>query len=180
MSTVTAIKVSSQSSLALTEVEVTLWLPVGQSVSMSRYRAHSGTCDQILLSVRSLLSERFYLVSVGCPLWREVGSVICHSQSVVTYQYLHQRFTFHAFYSWEIYMQYVQSSFHSRFGTADYALLVTISWNYHSSVITLTLCGWCSERWGCCVCPETVPKTDSRGGRWIPLLEAVLEDLAHL
>jgi hypothetical protein len=50
----------------------------GQSVSMSRCRAHSGTCDQILLSVRRLLSES--LVSVGRPLWREVGSVICHSQ----------------------------------------------------------------------------------------------------
>jgi hypothetical protein len=29
----------------------------GRSVIMSRYRAHSGTCDQILLSVRRLFSE---------------------------------------------------------------------------------------------------------------------------
>jgi hypothetical protein len=40
------------------EVEVTLQLTVcqsvSQSVSMSRYRAHSETCDQILLSVRKL------------------------------------------------------------------------------------------------------------------------------
>jgi hypothetical protein len=49
---------------------------------MPKYRAHSGTCDQILLSVRRLLSQSCCLVSLGCPLWREVGSVICHSQSV--------------------------------------------------------------------------------------------------
>jgi hypothetical protein len=59
----------------------------GQSVSMSRCLAHSGTYDQILLSVRRLLSESRCLVSVGRPLWREVGSVICHSQFVVIYQY---------------------------------------------------------------------------------------------
>jgi hypothetical protein len=55
----------------------------GRSVSMSWYRTHSGICDQLLLSVRRLLSESFCLVSVRCPLWREVGSVICQSQSVV-------------------------------------------------------------------------------------------------
>jgi hypothetical protein len=38
------------------EVEVRLRLTVGQSVSMSRCQAHSGTCDQILLSVRRLSS----------------------------------------------------------------------------------------------------------------------------
>jgi hypothetical protein len=68
-----------------------------RSVSMSRYRAHSETCDQILLrtesniwsqviscdqillSVRRLLSESCCPVSVERPLWREVGSVIWHS-----------------------------------------------------------------------------------------------------
>jgi hypothetical protein len=68
------------------EVEVTLHLTISQSVSMSRYRAHSETCDQILLPVRKLFSERCCLVSVGRPLRQEVGS----SQSVVIYQYLHQ------------------------------------------------------------------------------------------
>jgi hypothetical protein len=53
----------------------------GQSVIMSRYRAHSWTCDQILLSVWRLFSEISCLVFVGCPLWREVRSVICLSQS---------------------------------------------------------------------------------------------------
>jgi hypothetical protein len=43
---------------------------------MSRYRAHSGTYDQILLFVRSLLSESCCPISVGRPLWREVG--VCH------------------------------------------------------------------------------------------------------
>jgi hypothetical protein len=61
------------------EVKVTLPLTVGQSVSMSRYQVHSGTCDQILLSVRRLFSESCCLVSVGRPLWRQVGSVICRS-----------------------------------------------------------------------------------------------------
>jgi hypothetical protein len=54
---------------------------VSQSVSMSRCRAHSGPCDQILLSVRRLLSEICGIFSVGRPLWREDGSAIC---SVVT------------------------------------------------------------------------------------------------
>jgi hypothetical protein len=53
----------------------------GQSVIMSRYRAHSGTCDQILFSVRRLFSEICCLVFVGRPLWRDAGSVICLSQS---------------------------------------------------------------------------------------------------
>jgi hypothetical protein len=53
----------------------------GQSAIMSRYRAHSGTCDQILLSVRRLFSEICCLVFLGHPLWREVGSVICLSLS---------------------------------------------------------------------------------------------------
>jgi hypothetical protein len=61
----------------------------GQSVSMSRYGARSGTCDQILFSVRMVFSESCCLVSMRRPLWREVGSVICPSQSVVIYQYLH-------------------------------------------------------------------------------------------
>jgi hypothetical protein len=41
----------------------------------------SGTCDQILLSVRRLFSEICCLVSMGRPIWREVGSVICLSLS---------------------------------------------------------------------------------------------------
>jgi hypothetical protein len=48
----------------------------GHSVSMSRYRAHSGTCDQILLSVWSLFSERC------CPFLCRAPSLtrgrVCH------------------------------------------------------------------------------------------------------
>jgi hypothetical protein len=56
-----------------------------RSVSMSWCRAHPGTCDQILLvlPVRGLPSESCCLVSVECPLWREVGSVIYQSQPAV-------------------------------------------------------------------------------------------------
>jgi hypothetical protein len=59
------------------------------------------------------LSEGCCLVSVGRPLSREVGSAICHSQSVVIYQYLHEAFTLHVFYSSSIYIQYthVEASF---------------------------------------------------------------------
>jgi hypothetical protein len=46
---------------------------------MSWCRAHSGTCDQILVLVRMLLSESCSLVSVGRPLWREDGSAICRA-----------------------------------------------------------------------------------------------------
>jgi hypothetical protein len=52
----------------------------GWSARMSRCRAYSGTCDQILLSVRMLLFESCCHIFVGYLLWREVGSVICLSQ----------------------------------------------------------------------------------------------------
>jgi hypothetical protein len=62
------------------EVEVTLRLTVSQSVSQSvclDVGYPCGTCDQILLPVGMLLSETCGLVSVGRPLWREDGSIIC-------------------------------------------------------------------------------------------------------
>jgi hypothetical protein len=77
--------------------------------SVSQYvKGIESTCDQILLSVRRLLSESCCLVSVGRPLRREVGSVVCHYQSIVIYQYLYQASTLHVFYSSAIYMQYIQ------------------------------------------------------------------------
>jgi hypothetical protein len=51
----------------------------GLSVSMSWCRAHSGTCDQILLPVGRSLSESCSIVSVGRPLWREDGSAVCNA-----------------------------------------------------------------------------------------------------
>jgi hypothetical protein len=71
---------------------------------MSRCRTHSGTYDQILLSVRRLLSESCFLVSVGCPLWRKVESVICLSQSVVICQCVYLGFVFHVFDSSAMYI----------------------------------------------------------------------------
>jgi hypothetical protein len=53
----------------------------GRSVSMSRCRAHSGTCDQIILLVWRLLHESWCLGSIGHPLLREDSSEIC---SVIT------------------------------------------------------------------------------------------------
>jgi hypothetical protein len=42
---------------------------------MSWCRAHSRTCNQLLIPVWRLLSESYCLVSMGRPLWREYGSV---------------------------------------------------------------------------------------------------------
>jgi hypothetical protein len=54
---------------------------------MSRYRAHSETCDQILLSVRRLLSESCCLVSVGRPLWQEFWSfTVCSNLTVISFK----------------------------------------------------------------------------------------------
>jgi hypothetical protein len=44
---------------------------------MSWCRVHSGTCDQILLTVGTLLSESCGLVSVGRPLRPEDGFTVC-------------------------------------------------------------------------------------------------------
>jgi hypothetical protein len=55
----------------------------GQSVSMSRYRAHSGTCDQILLSVRRLFSESCCLVSVEVTLRLTVSQYVLISSTLV-------------------------------------------------------------------------------------------------
>jgi hypothetical protein len=65
----------------------------GRSVCMSWRRAHSRTCDKIFF----FLLQSYCLFSVGRPLWREVGSVICKSlslQSIAVSQYLHRSFTF--------------------------------------------------------------------------------------
>jgi hypothetical protein len=64
------------------------WRSVGQSVSMSRYRAYSGTCDQILLSVRRLFSESCCLVSVERPLRREVGSVLSRATLLTSIRHI--------------------------------------------------------------------------------------------
>jgi hypothetical protein len=48
---------------------------------MSRYRTHSETCDQIFCP--KVVSKSCSLVSVGRPLWREVGSMICYSKSIL-------------------------------------------------------------------------------------------------
>jgi hypothetical protein len=64
------------------EVEVTLRLIVSQSLCLG-IEHPCGTCDQILFPVGMLLSEICGLVSIGRPLWREDGSVIC---SVITQQ----------------------------------------------------------------------------------------------
>jgi hypothetical protein len=61
------------------EVEVLRLTDGRRSVSMFRCRAHTGTCNLILLPVGR--SENCGLFSMGRPLWREDGSAIC---SVIT------------------------------------------------------------------------------------------------
>jgi hypothetical protein len=76
------------------------------SKSKSRYSWRSvsqSVCQGIEPTLRLVTRYHFLfegcflkvVVSVGCTLWREAGSVICHSQFVVIYQYLHQAFTLH-------------------------------------------------------------------------------------
>jgi hypothetical protein len=99
-----------------TEVEVMLQLMVSQPV-----------CEGIEPTLR--LVTRYYFLSEGCRLKVAVLSlsgVICHSQSIAIYQYLHQA----------IYIQYIQSFIQFCLSTADYALLVIISSNYRSSLDT--------------------------------------------
>jgi hypothetical protein len=140
---------------------------------MSRYRAHYEICDQILLSVRKLFSESCCLVSVGRPIWREVGSVIFHSQSTVIYQYLRQAFMLHVFYTSAIYIQYIQRFTQSRLSTADYALLVIISSNYRNSLDTWTfIYKWPLPSLGllcflCGVAPCQILRTFSFSWLWI-------------
>jgi hypothetical protein len=62
------------------EVEVTLRLTIGQSVSQSVCLGIEHPCwtwDQILLFIGRLLSEIDGLLSVERPLWREEGPAIC-------------------------------------------------------------------------------------------------------
>jgi hypothetical protein len=90
----------------------------------SERRAHFGTCDQILI-----LSEFCCLVSVGRPLWREVGSVSCQSLSAIIVHrqvlfffficlfFFSPHFTRHTFY---VHTTYARPS-QPRLSTADYA-----------------------------------------------------------
>jgi hypothetical protein len=88
----------------------------GRSVSTFWCRAHCGNCDQILI-----LSEICCLVSVGRPLWREVGPVSCRSPSAVIvhrqFFCLFFHFTCHTFYVYTIYARPSQP----RLSTADHA-----------------------------------------------------------
>jgi hypothetical protein len=56
------------------------------SISMSWCRAHTGTCDQMFCSFGRYVFEYCCPVYCWAPLWREVGSVICQSKSVVVCQ----------------------------------------------------------------------------------------------
>jgi hypothetical protein len=107
------------------KVEVTLQLTVSQSVNMTRCRAHSGTCDQILLPVGMFLSEICGLVSVGRPLWREDGSAVC---SVITQWSESRRSRNHTLrlkllYDWRSVSQSVCLGIEHPCGTCDQILL---------------------------------------------------------
>jgi hypothetical protein len=91
------------------EVKVELKVSDGRSVSMSGCRAHSGPCDQILLSVRMLLSESCCFLRGALSVERFCLSFVILSR-VEIYQYLHKSFTFHAFrvqkFMYNIYKSY--------------------------------------------------------------------------
>jgi hypothetical protein len=74
---------------------------VSQSVSMSRSRAHSGTCGQILLSVRRLLSETVL------SLWGALPGERSGLSFVIIGLCLHQTLTIHVFCVSAVYIQYI-------------------------------------------------------------------------
>jgi hypothetical protein len=108
----------------------------GQSVIMSRYRTHSGTCDQILLYVRRLFSEICCLVFFGAPSLTR--GRVCHlllsvqsNLSVFTSSiYVTCVSQFSNLYTTNIKLQ------PSRLSTADYALLVILAQTSHRSLDT--------------------------------------------
>jgi hypothetical protein len=71
---------------------VTLLLTVSQYILVP---SPLWACQQTLFSVWRFLSEHFFLVSVGRPLWREFVSVIC--VSVCSNLYENEIRTFHVF-----------------------------------------------------------------------------------
>jgi hypothetical protein len=79
----------------------------GQSASQSVCQDIEPTLG--LVTRYYFLSEGSFLKVAVLSLWGTLsdersGSVNCHSQYVVIYQYLHQAFTLHVFYSSAIYV----------------------------------------------------------------------------
>jgi hypothetical protein len=116
------------------KVKVTLRLTVGQLVCLGAEHSLG------LVTRYYLLYESYCLVSVGRSFRREVGSVFCQYKSVIVCQYVHLIFIFSVFDTVQacMYIQYTQSLFQSRLGTADYALL-TSSLLYHGSLDAWTV-----------------------------------------
>jgi hypothetical protein len=102
-----------------TRVRVTLRLTVSQSVSMSWCRAQFVDVWPDIDSFQEFGSGICCLVSVGRPLWREAGSVLCKSQSsnlsvctstinifvfhtFIIYIYIHYTYIYHI-YSYILY-----------------------------------------------------------------------------
>jgi hypothetical protein len=87
-----------------------------------------------------VLCLKFSVLSLfGRPLWREVGSVICQSKSVVVCQGKIHIYIFCVIHISNMYIQYTQGLLQSRLGATDYALLFTSSSCYHGSSDTWTV-----------------------------------------
>jgi hypothetical protein len=91
-------------------------------------------CDQTLFPVWRFLSESYFLVSAGRPLWREVGSAICVSVSSNLSVWTLSVYI-SCVYSQAMYRQDIQGFFLPQLSTADYAL-VTSSLLYHDTLVT--------------------------------------------
>jgi hypothetical protein len=110
-------------------------------------------CQSVRLGVEptlGLTTRRYFPLEVWClkfsvlalfgrPFWREVGSVICQSKSVVVCQGKIHIYIFCVIHISNIYIQYIHGLLQSQLGTTDYALLFTSISCYHGSSDTWTL-----------------------------------------
>jgi hypothetical protein len=106
------------------------------SVSTSWCRAHSGTYYLCYFPLEVWYLKFSVLSLFWRLLWREVGSVICQSKSVVVCQGKIHIYIFCAIHISNMYIQYIQGLLQSRLGTTDYALLFTSS---HATTAVQTL-----------------------------------------
>jgi hypothetical protein len=85
----------SQCQSQMSNVKVTLRLTVSQSVHLG-VEPTLGLLTRVYFFKRGLV-WKFLSCLWGRPLWREVGSVICLSRSIVSCQYVQRWFTFNMF-----------------------------------------------------------------------------------
>jgi hypothetical protein len=116
-------------------VRVTLRLTVCQSVRLG-VEPTLGLTTRCYFHLEVWCLKFSVLSLFGRPLWREVGSVIYQSKSVVVCQGKIHIYIFCIINISNMYIQYIQGLLQSQLGTKDYALLFTSS-SCYTAVQTL-------------------------------------------